>query len=132
MQLTDNTDYIKQAIAEQELKKMQAQQAAAQGGQAPTLAPQAQDLQGQAAQMQNVGQQQATQQQALAQGQQLAQAAGQQAPASGPNLGLAMALRKDKKKDEELANKEMSDFNMRPAMNFYSRGLNPMDIISDQ
>lgn len=132
MQLTDNTEYIKQAIAEQEMKKLAAQQAAAQGGQAPTAAPQAQDLGGVAPQMQNIGAQQANQQAALAEGGQLAKAAGQQPQTSMPNMALASALKRDKKKEEEMANREMADFNNRPAINFYSRGLNPMDIISDQ
>lgn len=85
MQLTDNIDYIKQAIAQQELKKLQAQQA-----------PQAQDIGGIPAQMQNVGAQQANQNAALAEGQKIANV--QSIPASQPNMGLAMALRKDKKK----------------------------------
>ena len=39
---------------------------------------------------------------------------------------------KDKKKEEDLANREASQWNQRPAMEYYSKGLNPMDIVSDQ
>lgn len=107
MKLTNNNPYILQAMEDQELS-------------------------GQQAQMQNIAAQQAQQAQAMAQQQQLSQAAGQQAPSATPNLALATALRKDKKKEEELANREASQWNQRPAMEYYSKGMNPMDIISDQ
>lgn len=126
MQLTDNTNYIKQAIAEQELKKMQAQGA--------PVNYQGQDVGGVAAQMQNTGAQQATQNAEMNKSAQLMNAAGQPSGVGTgmANLGLAMALRKDKKKEEELANREASQWNQRPAMEYYSKGLNPMDIVSDQ
>lgn len=92
-------------------------------------AMEAQELAGQQAQMQNTMAQQANQQAALAEGQQIAQPVP--VGSSQPNMGLAMALRKDKKKEEELANREMAQYNQRPAMEYYSKGLNPMDIISD-
>lgn len=118
MQLTDNTDYIKKAMLLEEQKKMQAAQNADIGGIPPM--------------MQNIAQQQANQNAAMAEGAQLAKASGTPTPSSQPNLALAGALRKDKKKEEELANREASQWNQRPAIEYYSKGLNPMDIISDQ
>lgn len=127
MNLTDNKKYLEQAML---------QQAAMSGGQAPSTVPQAQDLSGISPQMQNIGQQQATQQQAMAQAEQNAAQAGQsQAPNFSP-LAMAMALQKDKKKEaaaaEAAANRDASQWNQRPAIEFYSKGLDPMKIKSDE
>lgn len=107
MILTNNNPYILQAMKDQE-------------------------LQGQQAMMQNIAGQQNAQSQAMAEAEALTKQAGQPAPSAQPNMALAMALRKDKKKEEELANRELSQFNQRPAVVNYSKGFNPMDIISDQ
>ena len=133
MNLTDNKEYLMKAMQQQAMQQQMAAQQQAQGGQAPTAAPVAQDLAGQAAQMQNTAQQQSMQNAEMQKGQQLMNAAGQTGGSSSmPALGLALALRKDKKKEEELANREASQWNQRPAMEYYSKGLNPMDIVSDQ
>lgn len=128
MQLTDNIDYLKQAIAQQELKKQQAQQM-------PVM-QQMQDLGGVPAQMQNTAAQDANQQAVMQQAEQNAAQAGQaQAPNFAP-MAMAMALQKDKKKEaaaaEAAANRDASQWNQRPAIEFYSKGLDPMKIKSDE
>lgn len=107
MKLTNNNPYILQAMQDQE-------------------------LQGQQAMMQNIAAQQNNQSQAMAEANALTKQAAQPAPSAQPNMALAMALRKDKKKDIENANKEMAQFNQRPAVLNYSKGFNPMDIVSDE
>jgi hypothetical protein len=45
---------------------------------------------------------------------------------------MANALRKQQEQQNmNMANAEMSAFNQRPAQNYYSAGMNPMDIPSD-
>jgi hypothetical protein len=45
---------------------------------------------------------------------------------------MAMMLRKGQDKQNiNAANAEMANFNMRPAQNYYSAGMNPMNIQSD-
>jgi hypothetical protein len=83
---------------------------------------------------QNIAQQQQNQNAALAQQNQLVQQAGQTQQSGGMNpMAMAMALRKgNDQKSIDAANTEMAAFNNRPAQNYYSAGMNPMNIISDQ
>jgi len=98
---------------------------------------QAQNLSGADPYFQNIAQQQANQAAAMQQGMGLTNQAGMtvdgnQAGAGYSQLAMANALRK--KQDQQnmnMANAEMSAFNQRPAQNYYSAGMNPMDIPSD-
>jgi len=59
-------------------------------------------------------------------------AKGQQAGAGMNPLAMAMMLRKGQDQQKiDMANAEMSAFNQRPAQNYYSAGMNPMNIQSD-
>ena len=95
--------------------------------------PQTQDLGGLNPVFQNIAQQQAMQNMAMQQGQALTQQAGQTAQGGGMNpLAMAMALRKQQDQQKiDMANAEMSAYNQRPAQNYYSAGMNPMNIQSD-
>jgi len=94
-----------------------------------------QDLSGYAPTMQDIAQQKLMQQLALAQQNQQVQEAGQQQGGgmSGLSpLAMAMMLRKGQdQKNINAANAEMSAFNQRPAQNYYSASMNPMNIQSD-
>lgn len=83
---------------------------------------------------QSIGQQQANQNAALAQQNQLVQQAGQTQQGGRMNpVAMAMMLRKSNdQKSIDAANTEMSAFNNRPAQTYYSAGMNPMNIVSDQ
>jgi hypothetical protein len=101
----------------------------------PYILPQQQmqDVSGLQPVFQNFGQQQANQQAALAQQNQLMNQAGQSQGGGMNPLALASMLRKgDEKKSIDKANTEMAAFNNRPAQNYYSAGMNPMNIISDE
>jgi hypothetical protein len=94
--------------------------------------PQTQDLGGLSPYFQNIAQQQAMQQQAMQQGQGLTQQAGQTTQSGMNPMAMAMMLRKGQDKQNiNAANAEMANFNMRPAQNYYSAGMNPNNIISD-
>ena len=72
------------------------------------------------------------QQQALQQGQAFTQDAGRTVQGGMNPLAMAMMLRKGQdQKNINAANAEMSAFNQRPAQNYYSAGMNPMNIPSD-
>jgi uncharacterized protein YchJ len=100
--------------------------------------PQTQELGGLNPVYQNIAAQQAMQQQALQQGMNLTNQAGmtvdnKQAGAGYNQLAMAQALRnKQDKQKIDMANAEMSAFNQRPAQNYYSAGMNPMNIVSDE
>ena len=99
--------------------------------------PQTQDLGGLSPVFQNIAQQQAMQQAALQQGMDLTNQAGmtvdgKQAGAGYSQLAMANALRNQQDQQRmNMANAEMSAFNQRPAQNYYSAGMNPMNIQSD-
>jgi hypothetical protein len=94
--------------------------------------PQTQDLGGLSPYFQNIAQQQAMQQQAMQQGQGLTQQAGQTTQSGMNPMAMAMMLRKGQDKQNiNAANAEMANFNMRPAQNYYSAGMNTNNIISD-
>jgi hypothetical protein len=82
---------------------------------------------------QNIAAQQQNQNAALAQQNQMVQQAGQTQQGGGMNpQAMAAMLRKgNDQKSIDNANLEMSAFNNRPAQNYYSAGMNPMNIISD-
>jgi hypothetical protein len=98
---------------------------------------QAQNLSGADPYFQNIAQQQANQAAAMQQGMGLTNQAGmtvdgKQAGAGYSQLAMANALRKQQEQQNmNMANAEMSAFNQRPAQNYYSAGMNPMDIPSD-
>jgi hypothetical protein len=100
--------------------------------------PQTQELGGLNPVYQNIAAQQAMQQQALQQGMGLTNQAGmtvdgKQAGAGYSQLAMANALRKQQEQQNmNMANAEMSAFNQRPAQNYYSAGMNPMNIVSDE
>jgi hypothetical protein len=100
--------------------------------------PQTQDLGGLNPVFQNMAAQQAMQQQALQQGMDLTNQAGmtvdgKQAGAGYNQLAMANALRNQQDQQRmNMANAEMSAFNQRPAQNYYSAGMNPMNIVSDE
>lgn len=83
---------------------------------------------------QNIGQQQANQQAALNQQMANTQQAGMIGKQNGSTNGMAMAamLRKQDQNSIDAANAEMSAFNNRPAQTYYSAGMNPMNIVSDE
>ena len=99
--------------------------------------PQTQDLGGLSPVFQNMAAQQAMQQQALQQGMDLTNQAGmtvdgKQAGAGYSQLAMANALRNQQDQQRmNMANAEMSAYNQRPAQNYYSAGMNPMNIQSD-
>ena len=94
--------------------------------------PQTQDLGGLAPYYQNIANQQAMQNMAMQQAQGLTQQAGQTAQGGMNPLAMAMMLRKGQdQKNINAANAEMSAFNQRPAQNYYSASMNPMNIQSD-
>jgi hypothetical protein len=94
--------------------------------------PQTQDLGGLAPYYQNIGAQQAMQNMAMQQAQGLTQDAGRTAQGGMNPLAMAMMLRKGQdQKNINAANAEMSAFNQRPAQNYYSASMNPMNIQSD-
>ena len=98
---------------------------------------QSQDLGGLSPYMQNIAAQQAMQQQAMQQGMNLTNQAGmtvdgKQAGAGYSQLAMANALRRQQDQQKiNMANAEMSAYNQRPAQNYYSAGMNPMNIQSD-
>jgi hypothetical protein len=98
---------------------------------------QSQDLGGLSPYMQNIAAQQAMQQQAMQQGMNLTNQAGmtvdgKQAGAGYSQLAMANALRRQQDQQKiDMANAEMSAYNQRPAQNYYSAGMNPMNIQSD-
>jgi hypothetical protein len=100
--------------------------------------PQTQDLGGLNPVFQNISAQQAMQQQALQQGMDLTNQAGmtvdgKQAGAGYNQLAMANALRRQQDQQKiDMANAEMSAYNQRPAQNYYSAGMNPMNIVSDE
>jgi len=100
--------------------------------------PQTQDLGGLSPYMQNIAAQQAMQQQALQQGMNLTNQAGmtvdgKQVGAGYNQLAMANALRRQQDQQKiDMANAEMSAYNQRPAQNYYSAGMNPMNIVSDE
>ena len=94
--------------------------------------PQTQDLGGLAPYYQNIGAQQAMQNMAMQQAQGLTQDAGRTVQGGMNPLAMAMMLRKGQdQKNINAANAEMSAFNQRPAQNYYSASMNPMNIQSD-
>jgi len=99
--------------------------------------PQTQDLGGLSPYMQNIAAQQAMQQQALQQGMNLTNQAGmtvdgKQVGAGYDQIAMANALRRQQDQQKmDMANAEMSAYNQRPAQNYYSAGMNPMNIQSD-
>jgi hypothetical protein len=99
--------------------------------------PQTQDLGGLSPYFQNIAQQQAMQNMALQQGMNLTNQAGmtvdgKQAGAGYNQLAMANALRNQQDQQRmNMANAEMSAYNQRPAQNYYSAGMNPMNIQSD-
>jgi hypothetical protein len=99
--------------------------------------PQTQELGGLNPVFQNIAAQQAMQQQALQQGMDLTNQAGmtvdgKQAGAGYNQLAMANALRNQQDQQRmNMANAEMSAYNQRPAQNYYSAGMNPMNIQSD-
>jgi hypothetical protein len=95
--------------------------------------PQTQDLGGLNPVFQNIAQQQANQNMAMQQAQGLTQDAGRTVQGGMNPLAMAMMLRKGQdQKNINAANAEMANFNMRPAQNYYSSGMNPMNIVSDE
>jgi len=100
--------------------------------------PQTQDLGGLSPYMQNIAAQQAMQQQALQQGMNLTNQAGmtvdgKQVGAGYDQIAMANALRRQQDQQRmNMANAEMSAYNQRPAQNYYSAGMNPMNIVSDE
>jgi hypothetical protein len=95
--------------------------------------PQTQDLGGLAPVYQNIANQQAMQNMAMQQAQGLTQDAGRTVQGGMNPLAMAMMLRKGQdQKNINAANAEMANFNMRPAQNYYSSGMNPMNIVSDE
>ena len=98
---------------------------------------QSQDLGGLTPFMQNIAAQQAMQNAAMQQGMNLTNQAGmtvdgKQAGAGYNQLAMANALRRQQDQQKiDMANAEMSAFNQRPAQNYYSAGMNPMNIQSD-
>jgi len=100
--------------------------------------PQTQDLGGLAPVYQNIANQQAMQQQALQQGMNLTNQAGmtvdgKQVGAGYDQIAMANALRRQQDQQKiDMANAEMSAYNQRPAQNYYSSGMNPMNIVSDE
>jgi hypothetical protein len=98
---------------------------------------QPQDLGGLAPYYQNIANQQAMQQQAMQQGMNLTNQAGmtvdgKQVGAGYDQLAMANALRNQQDQQKmNMANAEMSAYNQRPAQNYYSAGMNPMNIPSD-
>jgi len=98
---------------------------------------QTQDLGGLSPYYQNIAQQQAMQNAAMQQGMNLTNQAGmtvdgKQAGAGMNPMAMAMMLRQGQdQKNINAANAEMSAFNQRPAQNYYSAGMNPMNIQSD-
>jgi len=93
---------------------------------------QPQDLGGLAPYYQNIGAQQAMQNMAMQQAQGLTQDAGRTVQGGMNPLAMAMMLRKGQdQKNINAANAEMSAFNQRPAQNYYSASMNPMNIQSD-
>jgi hypothetical protein len=100
--------------------------------------PQTQDLGGLSPYMQNIAAQQAMQQQALQQGMNLTNQAGmtvdgKQVGAGYDQIAMANALRRQQDQQKiDMANAEMSAYNQRPAQNYYSAGMNPMNIVSDE
>ena len=94
--------------------------------------PQTQDLGGLSPYYQNIAQQQAMQNAAMQQAQGLTQDAGRTVQGGMNPMAMAMMLRKGQdQKNINAANAEMSAFNQRPAQNYYSAGMNPMNIQSD-
>ena len=94
--------------------------------------PQTQDLGGLSPYYQNIAAQQAMQNAAMQQAQGLTQDAGRTVQGGMNPLAMAMMLRKGQdQKNINAANAEMSAFNQRPAQNYYSAGMNPMNIQSD-
>jgi len=99
---------------------------------------QSQDLGGLSPYMQNIAAQQAMQQQALQQGMNLTNQAGmtvdgKQVGAGYDQIAMANALRRQQDQQKiDMANAEMSAYNQRPAQNYYSAGMNPMNIVSDE
>ena len=94
--------------------------------------PQTQDLGVLSPYMQNIANQQAMQNMAMQQAQGLTQDAGRTVQGGMNPLAMAMMLRKGQDKQNiNAANAEMANFNMRPAQNYYSAGMNPMNIQSD-
>jgi len=99
--------------------------------------PQTQDLGGLSPVFQNMAAQQAMQQAALQQGMDLTNQAGmtvdgKQSGAGYNQLAMANALRNQQDQQRmNMANAEMSAFNQRPAQNYYSAGMNPMNIPND-
>jgi uncharacterized protein YchJ len=99
--------------------------------------PQTQDLGGLSPVFQNMSAQQMMQQAALQQGMNLTNQAGmtvdgKQVGAGYSQLAMANALRNQQDQQRmNMANAEMSAFNQRPAQNYYSAGMNPMNIQSD-
>jgi len=98
---------------------------------------QSQDLGGLTPFMQNIAAQQAMQNAAMQQGMNLTNQAGmtvdgKQAGAGYSQLAMANALRRQQDQQKiDMANAEMSAYNQRPAQNYYSAGMNPMNIQSD-
>jgi hypothetical protein len=93
---------------------------------------QSQDLGGLSPYMQNIANQQAMQNMAMQQAQGLTQDAGRTVQGGMNPLAMAMMLRKGQdQKNINAANAEMSAFNQRPAQNYYSASMNPMNIQSD-
>jgi len=98
---------------------------------------QSQDLGGLTPFMQNIAAQQAMQNAAMQQGMNLTNQAGmtvdgKQAGAGYSQLAMANALRRQQDQQRmNMANAEMSAYNQRPAQNYYSAGMNPMNIQSD-
>jgi hypothetical protein len=93
---------------------------------------QSQDLGGLAPYYQNIANQQAMQNMAMQQAQGLTQDAGRTVQGGMNPLAMAMMLRKGQdQKNINAANAEMSAFNQRPAQNYYSASMNPMNIQSD-
>jgi len=94
--------------------------------------PQTQDIGGLSPYMQNIANQQAMQNMAMQQAQGLTQDAGRTVQGGMNPLAMAMMLRKGQdQKNINAANAEMSAFNQRPAQNYYSASMNPMNIQSD-
>jgi hypothetical protein len=100
--------------------------------------PQTQELGGLAPYYQNIANQQAMQQQAMQQGMNLTNQAGmtvdgKQSGAGYDQIAMANALRRQQDQQKiDMANAEMSAYNQRPAQNYYSAGMNPMNIVSDE
>ena len=91
-----------------------------------------QDVSGVPPMYQNIANQQAMQNMAMQQAQGLTQDAGRTVQGGMNPLAMAMMLRKGQdQKNINAANAEMSAFNQRPAQNYYSASMNPMNIQSD-